>query len=130
MPLAGGAFMTLETSLVLKIAMIVAVGSVPIIGFVGTSHPLHSSPDAEFQSQVSTGRELFMNNCARCHGDDAKGDKGPDLTSRKRQSKWTNSDEPIVNKINKGGLFMPKFEKKLTSEQIKEIAQYVRSLGK
>ena len=110
-----------ETSLVFKIVAIIAIGSAPIVAFVKTT------PSPEYQS---TGRELFMNNCARCHGDDAKGDKGPDLTARKRQSKWTSSEQPLISKINKGGLFMPKFGKKLTADEIKAIADYVRSLGK
>ena len=110
-----------ETSLIVKVAALIAVGSAPIIGFVKTPSP------PEYQS---AGRELFMNNCARCHGDDAKGDKGPDLTARKRQSKWAGSEQPLINKINKGGLFMPKFGKKLSPDEIKQIADYVRSLGK
>jgi cytochrome c oxidase cbb3-type subunit 3 len=114
-----------ERSLVLKVAAIIAVGSAPILGFMRLPH----STDARPEFQMS-GRELFLDNCARCHGDDAKGDKGPDLTARKRQGKWAGSEEPLINKINKGGLFMPKFGKKLNPQEIKEIADYVRSLGK
>jgi cytochrome c oxidase cbb3-type subunit 3 len=79
-------------------------------------------------AQTLSGAELFKANCARCHGDDAKGGKGPDLTSEKRQSKWKDSDEKLVNKITKGGFIMPKFGKKLKPEEIKAIADYVRSL--
>lgn len=75
-----------------------------------------------------SGAELFQNNCARCHGADGTGGKGPDLTSEKRQAKWKESDEKLVKKITKGGLFMPKFGKKLKPEEIKAIADYVRTL--
>ena len=78
--------------------------------------------------QILSGAELFKANCARCHGDDAKGDKGPDLTSEKRQEKWKDSDEKLVKKITNGGWGMPKFGKKLKPEEIQGIADYVRSL--
>lgn len=67
-------------------------------------------------------------NCARCHGDDAKGGKGPDLTTEKKQTKWKDSDEKLVKKITNGGFGMPKFGKKLKPEEIKAIADYVRTL--
>jgi len=121
--------MRLETILAFKATAIIAFSSLSIAGFMKIPYQFESSTVLT-KTQSSTGRQLFLDNCARCHGDDAKGDKGPDLTSPKRQSKWSASDDPLVNKINKGGLFMPKFGKKLTPEQIKEIADYVRSLGK
>src|SRR5690349_4490725 len=79
-------------------------------------------------AQTLSGAELFKANCARCHGDDGKGDKGPDLTSEKRQNKWKDSDAKLVDKITKGGFGMPKFGKKLKPEEIKAVAAYVRTL--
>jgi mono/diheme cytochrome c family protein len=108
----------------------IIVGSIPIVGLMKMSRHSGLVEASMAEYQASAGRELFLNNCARCHGDDAKGDKGPDLTSPKRQSKWASSNEPLISKINKGGLFMPKFSKRLAPDEIKEIADYVRSLGK
>ncbi len=76
----------------------------------------------------SSGAELYKENCARCHGADGTGGKGPNLASEKRQAKWRESDVKLVNKITKGGMFMPSFGKKLKAEEIKEIASYVRTL--
>jgi|tagenome__1003787_1003787.scaffolds.fasta_scaffold20629913_2 mono/diheme cytochrome c family protein len=118
-----------KTNSVIKFAAVVAVFSGSVLAFV-TMPRFSSAIDISLAQQATSGRELFMNNCARCHGDDAKGDKGPDLTSAKRQSKWAASEEPLINKINKGGLFMPKFGKKLSADEIKQIADYVRTLGK
>jgi len=78
--------------------------------------------------QTDPGRTLFLANCARCHGDDAKGKKGPDLTAAKRQAKWKDSDEPLVKRITNGAFGMPKFGKTLKPEEIQTIANYVRSL--
>ena len=78
--------------------------------------------------QAGSGADLFANSCARCHGADGKGGKGPNLTSEKRQLKWKDSDEKLVRKITKGGFIMPSFKKKLKPEEIKAIAAYVRTL--
>ncbi len=79
-------------------------------------------------AQTLSGKDLFISNCARCHGDDGTGGKGPNLTTEKKQAKWKNSDEKLVNKITKGGWGMPKFGKTLKPEEIKAIAAYVRTL--
>lgn len=79
-------------------------------------------------AQTLSGAELFVANCARCHSEDGKGGKGPDLTTEKKQAKWKDSDEKLVKKITNGGFGMPKFGNKLTPEEIKAIAEHVRSL--
>lgn len=79
-------------------------------------------------AQTLSGAELFKANCARCHGADATGGKGPDLTTERKQAKWKDSDEKIVKKITNGGFGMPKFRDKLKPEEIKAIAGFVRSL--
>lgn len=79
-------------------------------------------------AQTISGKDLYKNNCARCHGDDGTGGKGPNLTTEKKQAKWKDSDEKLVGKITKGTFGMPAFGKKLKPEEIKSIAAYVRSL--
>jgi len=74
------------------------------------------------------GAEIFKNNCVRCHGADAKGGEGPDLTDPQRKAKWADSDERIVNKVTNGGRRMPAFGETLSTEEIKEVAKFVRSL--
>ncbi len=75
-----------------------------------------------------SGAEVFKNNCARCHGENGKGGDGPDLTDAQRKQKWTESDERIVNKVTNGGRRMPAFNDKLSAEDIKAVAGFVRSL--
>ncbi len=81
----------------------------------------------DMQTEVS-GAELFEISCARCHGSDGKGGKGPNLASEKRQAKWKESDEKLVRKITNGGFIMPSFKKKLKPEEIQAIADHVRIL--
>jgi len=58
---------------------------------------------------IRAGRALFANRCAECHGADAKGYSGPDLTLL-----WAfgTSDERVFNTIRSGvsGSIMPSFD--------------------
>jgi len=59
------------------------------------ANPLANRPDAE-----AGGRKLFLQRCASCHGDDARGgDKGPDLTAADVQAQ---SDGALFWKITHG----------------------------
>jgi mono/diheme cytochrome c family protein len=84
-------------------------------------------PSATVSSDEVSGKDLFKNNCARCHGADGTGGKGPNLTTEKKQAKWKDSDEKLINKITKGAFGMPAFGDKLKPEEIKAISDYVRA---
>ena len=117
--------------MLLKIKYIVTFGFILLVAFIflGSSVMQNTVTNGFVSSaQTLSGKVLFKNNCARCHGDDATGGKGPNLTTEKKQAKWKDSDEKLVSKITKGGFGMPKFGKKLKPEEIKAIAAYVRSL--
>ena len=74
-------------------------------------------------TQEHQGYTLFMMNCAHCHGDDARGDEGPDLHG------VTKSDARITS-IIKNGIKgeMPKFGTKLTDADVRALIAFVRSL--
>jgi cytochrome c oxidase cbb3-type subunit 3 len=79
---------------------------------------------------MAIGERLFMNNCAQCHGSDARGSKGfPDLTD----SDWLHGGKPeqIVHSITKGWVAdMPPMAAAVGSpEDVKNLAQYVLSLS-
>lgn len=116
-----------------------AIKAAAVLGFVaiagvfaaGSLSPNVSGAAVEavtMNTTSSSGAELYAASCARCHGADGKGGKGPNLASEKRQAKWRDSDEKLIKKITNGGMFMPSFGKKLKPEEIKAIAGHVRSL--
>ena len=74
-------------------------------------------------TQARQGYTLFMMNCAHCHGNDTRGDEGPDLHA------VTKSDTRIAS-IIKNGIKgeMPKFGTKLTETDIQALIAFVRSL--
>ncbi len=77
------------------------------------------------------GERLFMNNCAQCHGSDARGSKGfPNLTD----SDWLHGGKPedIKKTITEGrvGMMPPMAAAVGTPEDVKNVANYVLSLSK
>jgi cytochrome c oxidase cbb3-type subunit 3 len=79
---------------------------------------------------MAIGDRLFMNNCAQCHGSDARGSKGfPNLTD----ADWLHGGshakikETLVNGRN--GLMPPMAAAVGTPEDVRNVAQYVLSLS-
>src|SRR5258708_28534046 len=81
--------------------------------------PEEASPDR----QAKQGYNLFEFNCAHCHGDDARGDEGPDLHG------LVKSDTRLT-KIIKGGIKgeMPAFGKKFADSDVQALIAYLRTL--
>ena len=79
---------------------------------------------------VLTGRRIFANNCAMCHGSDARGGKGfPNLTDDRWQ--WGGQPSDILATIQNGRqAAMPPFAAALGSEaNVTATAVYVQSLS-
>ncbi len=76
--------------------------------------------------QHETGQKLFRNTCSACHGTDAKGGRGPDLTSGRW--KWGATDSAIVRNILNGipGTQMPAFP--MPETDAAAIVAWLRSL--
>ncbi len=77
------------------------------------------------------GAEIFAENCAACHGDDAKGNQevgAPNLTD----NIWLYGGDraTVIETITKGrGGVMPTWEGKLDEATIRQLAVYVHTLG-
>ncbi|HEY2978440.1 MAG TPA: cytochrome-c oxidase, cbb3-type subunit III [Burkholderiaceae bacterium] len=79
---------------------------------------------------MGIGERLFVNNCAMCHGSDARGSKGfPDLTD----SDWLHGGTPqkIEETITKGrvGTMPPMAAAVGSAQDVHNVAQYVLSLS-
>jgi cytochrome c oxidase cbb3-type subunit III len=79
---------------------------------------------------MAIGERLFLNNCAQCHGSDARGSKGfPNLAD----SDWLHGGTPdkIKESITGGrtGVMPPMAAAVGTPEDVKNVANYVLSLS-
>lgn len=83
---------------------------------------------------LADGGADFKAKCAMCHGADGKGDTAmgkkfglKDLGSAEVQAK---SDADLSGIITNGKDKMPKYDGKLTKEQIADVVKYIRTLKK
>jgi cytochrome c oxidase cbb3-type subunit 3 len=79
---------------------------------------------------MGIGERLFVNNCAGCHGSDARGSKGfPNLADG--DWLWGGAPEKIVETITKGrqGMMPPMAAAVGGPEDVKNVANYVLSLS-
>jgi mono/diheme cytochrome c family protein len=85
----------------------------------------HARSGQSVDKDSASGRQLFLQNCARCHGNDAKGKNGPRLVGKSL------SLDEIEKTVTDGRPpKMPSFGKQLSSTEVKAVSAYVRSLGK
>src|SRR5579872_4650994 len=77
-------------------------------------------------ARVEEGHKLFQKNCSACHGSEAKGGRGPDLTTG--HWKWGASDADILRNILTGisGTQMPAFP--MPEDEGRAIVAWLRSL--
>ena len=78
-------------------------------------------------SDLKTGKELYLNNCAVCHQENGEGEVGPNLTD----DYWIYGGEigDIYKVIRKGAPNgMPEHQSKFNPIQIQQVASYVLTL--
>jgi mono/diheme cytochrome c family protein len=81
-------------------------------------------PSMPIEEATKAGRKLFLNSCAHCHGEDARGDEGPDLHDLEV------SDRRIATVIKRGIKGeMPSFAKKHSDADVSLLLVYLRSLS-
>jgi mono/diheme cytochrome c family protein len=121
--------------------ILIKVGLLSTVIFVGlqalSQERANSSQNRDKdREQLAETKRLFTENCVRCHGDDGRGKTTtgamldvPDFTDEKF---WQEDvkDERLAGSIRDGKSGMPKFEKKLTDEQIGSLIKYVRQFDK
>ena len=89
-----------------------------------TKNPLEGDKEA-----IRDGGAMFRSRCAGCHGPDARGDRGPDLTGL-----WASgaSDDRIFQSVRQGvpGTEMPAADpSRVPDRDIWQVLAYVRTLA-
>ena len=73
---------------------------------------------------ATNGEELYRKNCKRCHGTD--GTRGWLGANNLKVSKL--ATPAIIRQISEGKGWMPSFKKKITPEEMNQLAEYVKTL--
>ena len=87
---------------------------------LGSSLSSTNSPQSPL---VAQGQHLFLMNCAHCHGDDARGDEGPDLHGLRKTDARLSA---LINNGIKGE--MPRFDQKLSPPDVQALIAFLNSL--
>jgi len=138
----------LARRLVLAISLIIVAGC----GSLTLRGPSEATPTAITgaaldPNQVARGRQVYVQNCARCHGQNAEGapnwqqpDARGDLPPPPHDDSghtWRHSDAQLAEIIRNGlrdrfnktpELTMPPFKDQLTDEEIAAVISYFKSL--
>ena len=96
-------------------------GAISIPTFPASAQAAMKSP--ELTADAAQGRHLFLMNCAHCHGDDARGDEGPDLHN-------VHKSDARIHEVITAGIKgeMPSFGKKLGDPDVRQLIAYLRTL--
>lgn len=84
----------------------------------GASNDQSGGEETAQDGDVDNGEDVYDNNCMSCHGDDGKGQSGPDLTGE------SDFDE-VVEQVEEGGDTMPAFKDDLSEEEINDVSTYI-----
>jgi mono/diheme cytochrome c family protein len=83
---------------------------------------------------AQSAADLYKTKCAACHGPEGRGDTpagkkfgARDFHSEEVQKK---TDKELFDVTKNGKEKMPKYDGKLTDDQIRDLVKYVRELGK
>jgi len=82
---------------------------------------------AQHPEAIREGRQLFVKNCSACHGDTAKGGRGPDLTTG--EWKHGGSTDDLIRNITKGipGTQMPPIP--MPDDEVRAVVIFLQSLS-
>jgi putative heme-binding domain-containing protein len=89
-----------------------------------------STPEAKDPAALAEGQALFRGLCSGCHGGNARGGKGPDLTDGRWIHGPTDADiaRIIMNGVPK--TTMKALGESLTPAQVRKCVAYIRSLAR
>jgi mono/diheme cytochrome c family protein len=119
----------LKAFIVATVSGVAAVGIAVAAGEIFRPKPILASEVVAAQevppegTAANDGYKLFMLNCAHCHGQDARGEEGPDLHG------VVKSDQRIAAIIQNGIKGeMPKFSAKLNATETRALIAFIRTL--
>lgn len=93
------------------------------------------NPVAKTLESIQRGKDLYMESCASCHGDEARGNGPVAKVLKKKPTDLTamagnHPDGDFAWKIAQGRGPMPGWQEKLTEKQIWELVNFIQNLEK
>jgi mono/diheme cytochrome c family protein len=116
--------------------MKLGVALLAVLFGVGTLLVFCPTPSARAADLVKA-KEVFLDKCAKCHGESGKGDGPKAKTLKKKPADYTDkakmsqlTDEKLKEEIMEGKKPMPSFKDKLDEATIVDLIAYIRTFAK
>jgi mono/diheme cytochrome c family protein len=87
------------------------------------TEPTEEPTAEEAPAEAVAAEELYQQNCAKCHGNDRNGGRGPALLP----DRLTEDASVYVDIITNGSGGMPSFDDILTDEEIEALVAFIQS---
>jgi mono/diheme cytochrome c family protein len=117
----------------MKSFAIAATGALLVMGSLNAAEPppLTQATKATVPTQPTEAAKLYASNCQACHGPDGKSPM-KEMAFVGREWKHGTKTADMIKVITNGvpGTVMMPFKGRLTEEQIRDLARYVRALDK
>ena len=84
-------------------------------------------PDGYPDRELVAGRQVYIERCANCHGNDGSGGRGTKLSDGRMIAQYPNVDDQ-VEIIADGVRSMPAFVEVLDTEEIAAVVRYTREV--
>jgi mono/diheme cytochrome c family protein len=100
----------------------------------GTPDTPPQIPEAMNAASPALGKQVYEQDCARCHGENGEGvsNNFPNLAGN--ESVWDGPPDDVISMVlggyqswHTGGSFMPEFNQALSDQQIAAVTNYVRT---
>ncbi len=88
-----------------------------------TEEEVEPTAEEEAPAEAVAAEELFQQNCAKCHGTNRTGGRGPALLP----DTLTEEASVYIDTITSGRGGMPSFEDKLSTEEIEALVAFIQS---
>ncbi len=96
-------------------------------GGVATSESPRPSGAQADDPELLLGRDVFVAECARCHGDRGEGGTGPRLAEGRAEQRYPNIEDQ-VSLVVEGKNLMPSFRGDLSMAEIRAVVRYERDV--
>lgn len=112
---------------------LIVVPALIVMELSGCHHLPPSKPLSELTPRESAGRQVFLDQCARCHYPDSdRGLRGPGLLGLFRQpylrSGVAANDQRVTDLILRGRNIMPAFGNRISENQLEDLMAYLHTL--
>ncbi len=117
--------------------VVVGLFACALVTGLGAAAQDKTPPPATAES-TAAGQQLYLRNCASCHGRTGEGGPGNDLIPAAPSlvdDQWDHgsTDEQIFQNVKNGigpDFNMVPFKDKLKDDEIKEVVRYIRSIAR